>query len=63
MHIASTFNKPMVAIYPNNPGTLKLYAPIGENVEIVTAPNYTGNNIEGFDGKEVILKLKKLLQD
>ncbi|GLI55170.1 hypothetical protein PM10SUCC1_06850 [Propionigenium maris DSM 9537] len=61
VHMASAFDIPMVVIYPNNPDTLVEYSPRCSNFKIITAPEYTGNNIEGYNLDEVMTNIQEML--
>ncbi len=61
VHMASAFDIPMVVIYPNNPDTVVEYTPRCSNFKIVTAPEYTGNDIKGYDHQEVLFNIQKMV--
>jgi len=61
VHMASAFDIPMVVIYPNNPDTVVEYTPRCSNFKIVTAPEYTGNDIKGYDLQKVLNTVEKMV--
>lgn len=63
IHVASTYNLPIVGIYPNAPLTYKRFEPKSDKYYVSFGSNPDGTSIDGYDGKEVIKNVRKILKE
>jgi len=62
VHIASAYNLPIVAIYPNATLTFLRFEPKSEEYFVSFGTNSDGTSIDGYDKSEVVSNIKKILE-
>lgn len=60
VHVASAFDVPTVALFPNDPKNLRVFAPMASRSATVAAPE--GSRIADIDADEIISALDKMLE-